>query len=297
MYLRTPGLVFVLALGTLVLGGCSSGFWYRNGCVAGERQVAQITPCSPQPAPQCCPQPAPRACPPACPPSSMPRSTVAAPLAPRGMTAPPVTPPGGSASGPASSEEMEVLAYVNTIRRQQNLRPLNFHPDLWIAARDHSAEQQRHGYMGHESPDPQRKRLSQRMGQAGYQGRVYAEVVAWGYPDTRSVVDGWMNSPDHRRILIDPELSEAGFSRIGSYWTGNFGAPSRHARAAPLDQRTARPPAASIPRAQPLPARPQSARPVPAPTPRVAPVPHPTPAPRTRAPVSLPQLPFRVGGG
>jgi hypothetical protein len=192
---------------------------------------------------------------------------------------------------------MQVLAYVNTIRRQQSLRPLNFHPDLWVAARDHSAEQQRHGYMGHGSPDPQRKRLSQRMGQAGYQGRVYAEVVAWGYPDTRAVVDGWMNSPDHRRILIDPELTEAGFSRIGSYWTGNFGAPRRFARVATPAPRAVRPPAASVPRSVPQTPRRQTARSYSAPTPRVAPKPMPAPKPRARAPVRMPQLPFRVGGG
>jgi len=188
-----------------------------------------------------------------------------------------------------------VLAYVNTIRRQQSLRPLNFQPDLWIAAREHSREQQRHGYMGHGSPDPQRKRLSQRMAQAGYRGSVFAEVVAWGYPDTRSVVDGWMNSPDHRRILIDPELTEAGFSRVGPYWTGNFGAPRRFARAAaPPRTPTARAPASSLPRSRPPPtatARPP-ARPRPQPPIRSAPAPR--PQPQYRAPSSLP---FRLPGG
>ena len=213
------------------------------------------------------------------------------------MSAPPATPPHSAYAQAASAEEMEVLGYVNAIRRQQNLRPLNFQPDLFVAARDHSREQQRHGYMGHGSPDPQRKRLSQRMAQAGYQGRVFAEVVAWGYPDTRSVVDGWMNSPDHRRILVDPELTEAGFSRVGAYWTGNFGAPRRTAVAKTYAPRTARPPAAFVPRATPR-AVPQPApRAIPAPAPRPAPTPRAAPRPSTRAPVSLPQLPFRVGGG
>lgn len=223
----------------------------------------------------------------------------AGPIAPRGLVAPPRTPTSGTAvGGPASAEEMQVLAYVNIIRRQHSLRPLGFHPDLWAVARGHSQEQQRNGYMGHGSPDPRRERLSQRMAQGGYRGRVFAEVVAWGYPSTRSVVDGWMNSPDHRRILIDPDLTEAGFSRIGPFWTGNFGAPRRHARAAPRAQRTARPPAASIPRSEPR----AAARPAPAPPVfrRASPTPPPravTP-PRARRPiVRMPQLPFRVGGG
>ena len=198
------------------------------------------------------------------------------------MTAPPATPPSHAGAGPASAEEMQVLAYVNTIRRSHSLRPLNFQPDLWIAARDHSAEQKRHGYMGHGSPDPSRKRLSQRMALAGYQGRVFAEVVAWGYPDTRSVVDGWMNSPDHRRILVDPELTEAAFSRVGQYWTGNFGAPHRTPRSQVYAPSTVRPPAASIPRAQTAPRTYSQPRPQPAPraTPR--------PAPHTSAPWHVP---------
>jgi len=176
---------------------------------------------------------------------------------------------------------MEVLAEVNAIRAQHSLRPLRFQPHLWVAARDHSLEQQRYGYMGHTSPNPQRRGLAQRMAQAGYQGRVYAEVVAWGYPDTRAVVAGWMNSSEHRRILIDPELSEAGFSRAGQYWTGNFGAPRRL------------PPSARwAPRATP-PARRAPAPPVRSPTPQVRRAPTPqarrAPAPRRPAPVFRPK--------
>ena len=263
------GLLFVI----LALGGCStSRFWNRDCRVGGARQVAP---------PSCCPQPAPQRCAP-------PRTATAPPLTPRGLTAPPATPPTNRRAGPASTEEMEVLAFVNVIRRQHNLRPLNFQPDLWVAARDHSLEQQRSGFMGHGSPDPARKRLSQRMSQAGYRGSVFAEVVAWGYPDTRAVVEGWMNSPDHRRILIDPELTEGGFSRAGKYWTGNFGAPRRFARAAPSRQPTSRPPSATIPRAQYTP------RPVPQAAPQRRRR-KPAPAPRYQQP--RPSLPFRVGNG
>jgi hypothetical protein len=181
----------------------------------------------------------------------------------------------------ASAEEMEVLARVNVVRSQHGLRALRFHATLWSAAREHSFEQQRHGYMGHGSPDPRRERLSQRMMLAGYSGRVYAEVVAWGYTTTASVVEGWMNSSGHRSILLDGELTEAGFSRAGQYWTGNFGAPSRYAaRPAPRTQspRQALPPRAAPPRA-PTPPRAPAVR---APAPRRAPAPDPFSAPPRR---------------
>ena len=163
---------------------------------------------------------------------------------------------------------MEVLARVNAIRVQRRLSRLRFHGTLWNAARDHSAEQQKHGYMGHGSPDPKRARLGQRMAIAGYRGTAFAEVVAWGYADAAAVVEGWMNSSGHRSILLDPELSEAAFSRIGQYWTGNFGAPARRARrpaARPAPR--AAPPRGSAPRpTSPTPPRSSSPRPT-SPTP------------------------------
>jgi len=193
---------------------------------------------------------------------------------------------------------MEVLARVNRVRAVRDLRPLEFHAVLWNSARAHSEEQHRHGYMGHGSPDPARGTLSQRMQQAGYDGRVYAEVVAWGYPDTAAVVEGWMNSPEHRRILLDPDLGEAAFSRVGAYWTGNLGGAARvHAapfsggpvadrgasslrRVAPARVPAARPPPATIPAptiAAP-PRAPQRATvapdaPAPVPAPETAPLP------------------------
>ena len=222
---------------------------------------------------------------------------------PRYEAAPPTcaTPPAAAAPShaaepqrthtPAASEEMALLEHVNRVRAQHVLRPLRFHTLLWVAARDHSAEQQRHGYMGHGSPDPSRRRLAQRIQQAGYVGRVFAEVVAWGYPDTASVVEGWMNSPDHRRILLDPELTEAGFSRVGEYWTGNLGTPTPYASSAPISGPPARsaPPARSVAPETPW-------RPEPTPAPRAqAPAPRratPRPVPPQRTPTPAPQKAF-----
>ncbi len=193
---------------------------------------------------------------------------------------------------------MRVLEEVNRVRAQHHLRSLRFHPNLWIAARDHSIEQDRHRYMGHGSPDPSRRELSQRMALAGYRGSVFAEVVAWGYPDVPSVVEGWMNSADHRRILLDPELTEAAFSRVGQYWTGNFGAPSRFGpvstpRARRRSTTTARrAPVAPPRRAAPRPVR--KPQPMPAPRPVAKPRPAPAPAP---APKKAPAQPFQLGFG
>ncbi len=308
------------------LSACSSchGFWDRRPCVAGARQVApdccpprQSQPRCAPPRQQCPPRCAPprtAQCPPQqCPPQQCPpqyRDPCAPPAtAPRTTyQAPPAEAPGGvqpgmaTVPGNATMQDQAVLDRVNRIRAQRGLRALRHDGNLWIAARDHSAEQKRHGYMGHGSPDPNRRSLAQRMGQAGYGGRVFAEVVAWGYSDTAAVVDGWMNSPDHRRILLDPELTEAGFSRVGAYWTGNLGAPSRFRQATPAPNGAYSFRRAPAPAPRYTPVRKPAPQPTYTPQPRSAP----TPAPRPRStytppapapqPKPAPSLPFRSSG-
>jgi hypothetical protein len=158
---------------------------------------------------------------------------------------------------------------VNRLRAARGLRPFDFHPTLHAVAHRHSQDQHRRGYMGHVSPDPSCRTLRQRMANGGYDGRTYAEVVAKGYRDVPSVIDGWMNSRSHREILLDPGLTQAGFARVSDLWTGNFGTP--------------------------MPARPTWMRPAPAPryvpaaprTPTAATL----PAPAPRAPAFAPSIP------
>ena len=120
---------------------------------------------------------------------------------------------------------------ANRMRAQHGLRALRWNDRLYRAARDHSAEQARYGYMGHGSPDPGRDDLADRIRIAGYgAARQWAEVVAWGYEGAESVTVGWMNSKGHRAILLDGGLEEAAFSRVGDYFTGDFGTPMRAVR-------------------------------------------------------------------
>ena len=204
-----------LSLGLILLVGltaCSQSFWERPR-VAGQ---VQPSPYASAPAPRVAPPPASTLPPPQVRPSQTPPPAYAQPA--------PAQVPLGTA-GNTGAQEQQVLRHVNQIRRSQGLRPLAWNDTLHACARAHSEEQCRYGYMGHESPDPSRRTLVQRMHLAGYQGQMYGEVVAWGYDDAQSVVEGWMNSREHRAILVDGEMTEAAFSRVGQYWTGNFGTP------------------------------------------------------------------------
>ena len=262
----------VPVLSLALLAGCvtSGDFWDRSHGVAGEYEAAPRARRRSAPRPrrryvQRTPQRRAPSAPPtmdAPPPNWTPRAETrrAAPPAPT----PAPTPAPGNVSGP-TSEDFRVLERVNQIRRQRGLRPLAWSQKLWIAARDHSLEQNRHGYMGHGSPDPRRDKLGQRIALAGYDG--LGGPRSW--PGATGTCPAWSaagwTAARHRKILIDPDLTEVGFSRAGLYWTGNFGTPRRRVQA-PRRVRTSAP-------ARPLP------RSVPAPAPRAAPRRAPAPPP------------------
>lgn len=55
------------------------------------------------------------------------------------------------------------------------------------------------------------------------------ENIAMGYTTTDGVVKGWMDSPGHRRNILDPKFTKAGFgyarrvSDVAPYWAAQFG--------------------------------------------------------------------------
>ncbi len=266
--------LLALASAFVMITGCasSSEFWDREPRVAGLRRPAA------RPAPRRAP--ARQAPPPDRRARPQPETWVEAPSS--GVGASPTTGP--------TQEDRQVLDRVNQIRRARGLHEFVWCPTIFRAAYDHSTEQHVHGYMGHSSPDPRRERLAQRMRLAGYQGRMFGEVVAWNYRTVEGVVRGWMNSPSHRSILLDREMTEAAFSRVGLYWTGNFGAPRAVVRSQPAPPRR-RPTSASGPQFKSeAPARLEALDELPAELPalpsfpsRVEPVvPALAPAPRTR---------------
>lgn len=256
-------ILFLVASAPL-LGGCSEDFWYREPRVAGQiERVAFVGGAQAQPRPRAeeglLPAPVIR--------RGIALQDNVAPLAARQ----PVGLGGslsGSPDGPATlrTDDLAVLEQVNRVRAQHGLGAIQFNVRLFNAARAHSDEQLRQNFLGHGSLDPDRVRLSDRMLAAGYVGRVYAEVVARDYMTVESVVRAWMDSPTHREVLLDPELSEGAFCRLDSVdgrtnrWTGDFGAPDALATPVPpsvpaVPKPTAAPPMTGLRSAEPVESR------------------------------------------
>ncbi|MGW5851070.1 CAP domain-containing protein [Streptomyces sp. NPDC055254] len=144
-----------------------------------------------------------------------------APARPPAGTAAPEAPEGTPAP---SGAQAEVLALVNKERAAAGCSALTVNAKLTKAAQDHSADMAAHSNMSHTGSDGSDP--GGRITRAGYVWRTYGENVAYGYSTPAKVMEGWMNSPGHKRNILDCSYKEIGIglAQPGHYWTQNFGA-------------------------------------------------------------------------
>ena len=131
---------------------------------------------------------------------------------------------------PASDYETQVVQLINSERAAQGLPPLTIDSRLVEAARRHSQDMATNNFFDHIGSDGSTP--GQRIREAGYSYSRAGETIAGGYSSPSSVVQGWMNSPPHRAILLGDFVHVGvGYvfnpnSRYGHYWTANFASPS-----------------------------------------------------------------------
>jgi uncharacterized protein YkwD len=108
-----------------------------------------------------------------------------------------VLPGGMPAKAPASMSE-DILRYVNQHRRSMGLRALQPNSFISSVALGHSRDMlARRVPFGHEGFRARIDRIRKKLGAV----HVAAENVASGPMSAREVVDGWLNSPGHRRNI------------------------------------------------------------------------------------------------
>lgn len=112
----------------------------------------------------------------------------------------------------------QVVAAVNRVRLAHGLRELTQAAGLKAAALQHSMEMGRDGYFAHESHDGTSfwKRLlafypsgASRCWSAG-ENLVYSAAGL----SADQAVQLWMNSPEHRRNLLDPQWHQLGVAAV-----------------------------------------------------------------------------------
>jgi uncharacterized protein YkwD len=140
---------------------------------------------------------------------------------------------------PALAEAAEMLTLVNEARARGGVcgsvsypasSPLRYDAVLERAARKHSEDMNAAMEMGHISPvggihNPAGSVLRDRINREGYAWSVIGENVSWNYLVVSELVAAWLDSPHHCENILNPEFTEVGFGKAGTYWTQNFGRP------------------------------------------------------------------------
>ncbi len=133
---------------------------------------------------------------------------------------------------PAEATEAEqLLWYVNEARRLHQLSPLEYNFELSVAAQRHTEDMAANQFTEHVGSDGSRP--YDRFVQYGYAGKYGGEATAWGFAEARRAVEFWVNSPGHRRIILNPDAIDLGvgysvdFSASNVwYWVAEFGEPN-----------------------------------------------------------------------
>jgi hypothetical protein len=139
--------------------------------------------------------------------------------------------------------EQELVARINAFRAGRSLPTLVISDTLTAAAKWMSIDMGSRNYFAHTSLDG--RSPTQRMADAGYPafGTWTGEDLAAGFTSTADVLNGWINSPAHYAVLVNPKYQAIGVGRgytggstYGWYWTADFGGVVDVARAAPVSR-------------------------------------------------------------
>jgi uncharacterized protein YkwD len=117
----------------------------------------------------------------------------------------------GSRSASSAKYSEAVRCLLNQQRAQARLAPLTPDRRLARAARRFSQTMVREHFFAHVSPAG--STMDQRVRAAGYSGRTTGETIGWGSGSLAApaaIVQGWMDSPPHRAIIMDGRFREVG---------------------------------------------------------------------------------------
>jgi uncharacterized protein YkwD len=106
------------------------------------------------------------------------------------------------------SLEQQCFDEVNRVRKNRRLPRLNFSEDLLPVARGYSRRMAEQHFFSHS--DPEGRTVRDRVDEADIRWRIVGENLAYsnGYLNpVAASVSGWMESPGHRRNILEPDYN------------------------------------------------------------------------------------------
>lgn len=115
-----------------------------------------------------------------------------------------------------SSEQAEMLAYINAARKAANLNPVALNQELSAGAALKSKDMAVNDYFAHTSPTY--GKVAEMMDDLGIDYNLAAENIAKNY-SVESAQRAFMESTGHRANILNPNFNEVGlgFYQVGKY--------------------------------------------------------------------------------
>jgi uncharacterized protein YkwD len=116
--------------------------------------------------------------------------------------------------------ERRMWELLNQERASRGIAPVALETGpLREVARAHSRDMFARGYFAHENPDG--KSPFDRMREGGVSFRTAGENLAYA-PDVEIAHEGLMNSPPHKKNILDPDFRRVGIGAISAGWRGTM---------------------------------------------------------------------------
>jgi hypothetical protein len=110
-----------------------------------------------------------------------------------------------------NDSERQLFEALNRERSAQGLAALRWDASLFKAARLHALRMADLNMLEHQLPSE--SNLEGRLAEAGAHFSVIAENIAIG-PNPQTIHNGWMDSPGHRKNILDPRLTFVGIAAV-----------------------------------------------------------------------------------
>jgi uncharacterized protein YkwD len=116
--------------------------------------------------------------------------------------------------------ERQIFDLTNIIRKRSGLDPLQWDEHVSEVAYKHSRDMNENDYFAHESP--KHGDLSRRLAKGNVEFSAAGENIAAEYMDGPAAFEGWLNSENHRKTMLNEDFNRIGVGVYKKNYTQNF---------------------------------------------------------------------------